>query len=323
MEHTTHTRVIAAPPDDVYRVVADVSRWPVVFGPTVHVHHLERDERAERFRLWAVVAGEVAAWISRRDLDPVARRIEFRQEHSRPPVAAMSGTWSFQPHGYGGTEVVLDHRFSVTDASARDTLVAAVDRNSTEELAALGRITELGHPVDEVIDTFSDTVVLDGELADVYEFVHRSDLWPDRLPHVARVELTEDAAGVQHMEMDTITADGTAHTTRSIRVCHPGESIAYTQLVPPAMLLGHSGHWTFRRVGRGVEATATHTVAIDPEAARAQLGEHSTLADARAYLRENLGANGRATLSHAGAFAHLQGRVLPPHPAPGVLPSVE
>ncbi|WP_229907592.1 aromatase/cyclase [Amycolatopsis oliviviridis] len=297
----THTRVIAAPPDEVYRVAADVALWPVVFGPTVHVHHLEREERAERFQLWAVVAGEVATWISRRELDPVTRRIEFRQEHSRPPIAGMSGTWSFKPHRDGGTEAVLDHRFAVTDTSARETILAAVDRNSTEELAALGRITELGHPVDEVVSTFSDTVVLDGDIDDVYDFVYRSDLWPERLPHVARVELTEAGDGVQHMEMDTVTADGSAHTTRSIRICQPGESISYTQLLPPTMLLGHSGRWTFRRAGRGVEATATHTVAIDPAAARAQLGENSTLAEARAYLRENLGANGRATLTRAGA----------------------
>lgn len=305
----THTRVVAAPADEVYRLVADVTLWPVVFGPTVHVEHFHRTERDERFQLWALVAGGVQTWVSRRDLDPAARRITFRQERSHPPIAGMAGTWSLHPLGDARTEVVLDHTFSVTDDAALDTISSAVDRNSTEELTALGRVTELGHPVDQVIDTFSDTVVLDGLLADVYGFVHRSDLWPGRLPHVARVELSEDESGIQHMEMDTVTADGAAHTTRSVRVCSANSSIAYKQLLPPRMLLGHSGRWTFTQLGHGVEATATHTVAIDPEAARSVLGDDSTLAQARKYLREALGGNGRATLAHAGSYVRPRARL--------------
>jgi aromatase len=300
---TTHTRVVAAPADDVYRVVADVTLWPVVFGPTVHVQHLPRTEREERFQLWAVVAGAVNTWVSRRALDPVARRITFRQERSHPPVTGMAGRWSFRPRGDDRTEVTLDHTFSACDAGALATINGAVDHNSTEELAALGRILELGHPLDQVIDTFSDTVVLDGTCGDVYDFVYRSDLWPERLPHVARVDLSEDGPGIQDMEMDTVAADGSAHTTRSIRVCSAPSSIAYKQLLPPKMLLGHSGRWTFTESERGVEVTATHTVAIDPEAARSVLGEDSTLAQALTYLREALGGNGRATLIHAGRYA--------------------
>lgn len=299
----THTRMVAAPADEVYRLIADVTLWPVIFGPTVHVRRLHRTERDERFQLWAIVAGDVLTWVSRRAFDPTARRITFRQERSQPPIAGMGGTWSFHPRGKDRTEVVLDHTFSVTDEAALDTLSAAVDRNSTEELAALARVAELGHPVDEVIDTFSDTVVVEGSLTDVYDFVYRSDLWPVRLPHVARVDLSEDKPGIQDMEMDTVTADGSAHTTRSIRVCSENANIAYKQLLPPKMLLGHSGQWTFTQLGRDVEVTATHTVAIDPEAARAVLGEDGTLAQARTYLREALGGNGRATLAHAGRYA--------------------
>jgi ribosome-associated toxin RatA of RatAB toxin-antitoxin module len=298
----THNHLVAAPADAVYRVVADVALWPVVFGPTVHVEHLHRTDREERFRLWALVAGEVNSWVSRRELDPVARRIDFRQERTHPPITAMAGRWSFHPLRDGRTEVRLDHTFSVDDEDDMAAIRAAVDRNSTEELAALARITELGHPVDELIDTFSDTVVVDGPPADVYEFVRRSDLWPERLPHVARVVLSEDASGVQRMEMDTITADGAAHTTRSIRVCSAPSMIAYKQLLPPRMLLGHSGRWTFTGCERGVQVVATHTVAIDPEAARAVLGEDCTLAQARTHLRAALGGNGRATLAHAARF---------------------
>jgi aromatase len=198
--------------------------------------------------------------------------------------------------------VVLDHTFEVADDDARARIAAAVDHNSEQELAALGRIAELGYPLDEVVDTFSDTVELPGSTEDGYEFVNRSDLWPTRLPHVLRVALTEDEPGVQHMEMDTVTAGGGAHTTRSIRLCFPSGRIVYKQLLPPEILFGHSGEWTFVQGESGVTVVATHTVAINPTAARAVLGESSTLADARQYLRDALGGNGRATVRHAGEY---------------------
>ncbi|WP_248836465.1 aromatase/cyclase [Frankia sp. AgKG'84/4] len=299
----THTAVVAAPVAEVYRLVADVTLWPVVFGPTVHVEHLHRTSRDERFQLWALVGGQVRTWVSRRELDPDRHRITFRQERSHAPIAAMAGAWSLRPDGAGRTEVVLDHVFSVTDPAELAAISAAVDRNSTEELAALRRFAELGPPLDELVDTFSDTVVLPGRLADLYDFINRGDLWPQRLPHVARVALTEDEPGIQHLEMDTVTADGATHTTRSIRVCAAPASIAYKQLVPPAMLLGHSGRWQFTERPDGVEVTATHTVAIDPAAAEGALGADDTLARARRYLRAALGGNGRATLDHAGRHA--------------------
>jgi len=300
---TTHRRLVAAPADEVYRLVADVTIWPVMFSPTVSVRHLLRTEHEERFQLWAQVAGRVQTWVSRRTLDPVARRVTFQQERSHPPIAGMAGTWSFVPAPDGRTEVVLDHTFSVTDNDALQPMISAVDRNSTDELAALGRVAELGHPVGELVDRFSDTVVVAGRLVDAYDFLYRSDLWPRRLPHVGRVDLSEDEAGIQHMEMETVTGDGAAHVTRSIRVCVPNSSIVYKQLVAPAMLLGHSGEWIFSQREDGVEVTATHLVAIDPAAARSALGPDSTLDDAREYVRAALRGNSRATLAHADSPA--------------------
>ena len=42
---------------------------------------------------------------------------------------------------------------------------------------------------------------------EVYEFLYRASEWPQRVPHVDRVDLTEDAPGVQVMAMDTRTAE--------------------------------------------------------------------------------------------------------------------
>ena len=301
-----HARVVSAPPEVLYELVADVTRWPVIFGPSLHVRHLQRGPAHERFQLWALVGGQVKNWTSRRTLDASGLCITFEQERSQAPIVSMGGTWSFRALPGGRTQVVLGHHFSADGQRVIDWIADAVDRNSEDELAALGRIAELGAPVQEIIDTFDDTVRLSGSAADAYSFINRSHEWPDRLPHVRRVLLREEQPGVQHMEMDTVTADGNAHTTKSVRICFPSEQIVYKQLVPPAMLLGHSGAWHFADVpgdpGSAV-ATARHTVAINPAAAREVLGADSALADARRYLREALGGNGRATLAHAGSYA--------------------
>lgn len=303
--HTRHTLISSAPADVLYSLAADVSRWPAVFAPTVYAHHFERSERSERFQLWAEVGGEVKTWVSRRELDAHRRRIRFDQERSAAPIASMGGEWIFDPLPGGGTEIVLLHDFTaVGDAPGTvDWINAALDRNSPVELAALARVAEFGHPVEDVVFSFSDTVTAQGSAADVYDFVYRSDLWPQRLPHVGRVALTEEVPGIQHMEMDTVTQDGSAHTTRSIRVCSPGERIVYKQLVPPKLLLGHSGRWEFADTPDGAVVTAQHTVAIDPAAVTEVLGGAATLADAKEYIREALGRNSRSTLAHARVSA--------------------
>jgi aromatase len=300
---TEHTLTVSAPPRTLYDLVADVTLWPAAFGPTVYVRHFEHTPRQERFQLWAVVNGQVTSWVSRRTLHPEELRITFHQEHSRPPFDSMSGEWIFRELPGGRCEVVLVHDFVPVDDSPRTlaSIMAALDRNSPEELAALARLSGLGHPLPEVIFSFTDVLPLRAGVADAYAFVHRADLWAERLPHVAGVRLAEPSPGVQELEMETVTADGSSHTTRSFRVCQEGEWIAYKQLKTPKLLLGHSGLWTFSDGDEGPVATARHTVALDPAAVTEVLGAGSTLADARAYIREALGNNSRTTLSYAAA----------------------
>src|SRR5918999_4423238 len=105
------------------------------------------------------------------------------------------------------------------------------------------------------------------------------------------------------MEMETTTADGSSHTTRSIRLCFPPDQIVYKQLVPPDLLLGHSGSWQLRKRDGGDVATARHAVVINPDAVTGVLGPGRTPADARAFVRDALGKNSRATMTHASASA--------------------
>ncbi|MGH4025633.1 MAG: aromatase/cyclase [Pseudonocardiaceae bacterium] len=304
-----HTRVIAASREVLYGLVADVTRWPVIFGPSLHVRYLQRSDTTERFQLWARVNDEVRTWTSRRTQDARAFSISFEQERSPAPITSMGGEWRFNALPGGRTEAVLKHQYSADSTADVEWIGTAVDRNSEEELAALGRVAELGYPMGELIDTFDDVVAIAGTAADAYDFIYRSDLWPERLPHVGGVRLVENMPGIQDMEMDTITVDGTSHSTRSIRLCFPGESIVYKQLKPPRLLFGHSGAWSFADAADGSDrtlVTARHTVAIDPVAAREVLGAESTLADVRTYLREALGGNGRATIAHADAYARAR-----------------
>jgi ribosome-associated toxin RatA of RatAB toxin-antitoxin module len=300
--HTEHSVMVSAAPDVLFDLIGDVTRWPALFGPTVHVEHLHRAPGEERFQLWALAGDEVKSWVSRRTIDDVRRHITFEQERTQAPIASMSGSWTFHPVD-GGTEVVLTHDFTAVDAAHEDRLTAIVDSNSDRELAALRRVAEIGHPVADVVVTFEDEIPLDGSVEDAYVFIDRSDLWPQRLPHVARVRLLDPQPGVQDMEMETTTADGGTHTTRSIRLCFPSDRIVYKQLVTPELLLGHSGSWHLRTGEDGDVATARHTVVINPDAVQKVLGPGRTLADAREFVRSALGANSRTTMAHASAYA--------------------
>ncbi|MFC8721789.1 aromatase/cyclase [Kitasatospora sp. NPDC057198] len=301
--HTEHRIEVAAPVDTVYGLVADVTGWPRVFGPTVHAEQLELDGRTERIRLWATANGAVKTWISRRELDPAAHRVAFRQEVSQSPVASMGGEWILEALPGGRTSVLLTHDYTAVDdvPDAEQWIAQAVDRNSTAELAALRGAAEGAAEGLEL--TFADTVEIDGPAEAVREFLYRAEEWEKRLPHVSRVVLREDTPGLQHLEMDTTAKDGSTHTTASVRVALADGRLVYKQLVLPPLLDLHLGCWTLTPTPRGtVDATSEHTIRINPERL-ALLGEGTTVADAKAYVRTALGTNSTATLRHAKAYA--------------------
>lgn len=308
---TEHSRVVRAPAQRLYELVADVGRWPALLGPCILAQRVELFGADERIAIWASTNGEVKSWTSRRTLDPDGLRVTFEQERSAAPIAAMSGTWSFRPEGVDHTRMVMTHSFSATtpDTAALDWITEAVDRNSEQELAALGAVAELGIPLDRFVFGFEDRVVLPGVTpAEAYAFVYRADLWPARLPHVGRVSVHEKTEGVQEMDMDTVTADGSAHTTSSIRLCFPDEKIAYKQTVLPALLSGHSGVWTFEATDGGAAITSHHTVALDPAMIEDVLGPGTTLDRARTHVRDMLRANSRTTMEAAGGYAAAAAR---------------
>lgn len=316
--YTEHSVTVAAPPDRVYALIADVSCWPQIFTPTVHAEVAEKDGResdgresdgtGERILLWAFANGQVRHWSSRRTLDPAARTITFRQVASASPVASMGGEWRIEPNEDGGAHVVLLHDFRAEgdDPESVRLIGEAVDRNSKAELSALRNVAEQGPETRaELHFTFHDSETVHGSAQDVYDFLDRAERWPDRLPHVARTTLTENEPGIQHLDMDTRSPDGKTHNTVSVRVCFPDRhELVYKQQRVPVALSGHTGRWTVEETAPGVvRATSWHTVTLDPEGVRHALGTDATFAEARDMVRHALGTNSSTTLRHAKAFA--------------------
>lgn len=304
-----HEITVEAPAAEVYRLIAEVGNWPLIFPPTVHVDHLERGAREERIRIWATANGAAKGWTSRRTLDPEARRITFRQEVSAPPVASMGGTWIIEPAGEGASRVRLlhDYRAVDDDPEGLEWIDQAVDRNSRSELAALKGNVERVTGSAELTLSFTDSLEIKGAAKDVYDFINEAQLWSERLPHVKQVSLTEDSPGLQVLRMDTLTKDGSVHTTESIRVCFPHSRIVYKQTTLPALMNLHTGYWQFEESADGITtATSQHTVILNTENITRILGEEAGIPEAREFIRNALGNNSRATLGHAKAYAEAR-----------------
>lgn len=303
--HTEHSIAVSAPPVAAFGVITDAVDWPLVFTPTIHLDRDDLGGGAERLHVWALANNEVKEWKSLRQLDHDRLTVQFRQEKSSPPIGAMSGEWIVEAQPDGGSLVRLLHDFRAIDddPAAVQWIVEAVDRNSQTELATLKAAAERAGEADSLLFRWDDSVASAGAAADGYEFVWNAREWPSRLPHVARMSLEEPEPNIQVMEMDTKTKDGSAHTTKSIRVGFPTRKIVYKQTTLPVLLSVHTGHWLFEDTPEGCVLTSRHTAVIKPEAIAEVLGTDATVEQAREYIQSALTANSRVTMEHAKAFA--------------------
>jgi aromatase len=308
IRNVEHEITVKAPAARVYEVIEDVGRWPEIFPPTVHAECAERDGSSELIRIWATANGTAKTWTSKREHDPEKMSIGFRQTKSQHPVGGMGGTWIVEHVSDSECHVRLLHDWwAVTDDPADlDWIGQAVDRNSTAELGALKTNVELSGP--EHLLTFEDTVEVNGSAEDVYDFLNEAQLWKERLPHVTRVTLDEETSGLQTLEMDTQAKDGSVHTTRSVRVCRPHESIVYKQIILPPLMTLHTGRWSIApRDGGGVSVTSRHTVRINADRIPELLGENANMAIAQKTVQGALSANSLATLRLAKIYAEDAG----------------
>ncbi|PWI15247.1 cyclase [Streptomyces sp. Act143] len=302
----------SAPAGVAYALMADAPNWPLYFSSIIHVEQLEFDGVRERLLTWTLLDDQIKAWTSQRRLDPVARRMEFWQEIAAPPFRTAGGVLSAHPDGPHDSELELRYDYSVGADSPADLEWAqrATETHARAQLADLKAFAERWTRLDELVLSFEDTVHIKGPAELVYDFLYRAGDWPDLVPHVQQVDLTESVPGVQHLTMRTLTEYGT-HTTSSVRICFPhAERIVYKQTAPLPLIEAHTGEWSVVPDERGVTVTAQHNVVLSEEQIAGELGEQATLADARRHVREALGRNSRVLLAHAKTHAESAVRML-------------
>ncbi|MER8073835.1 aromatase/cyclase, partial [Streptomyces sp. NPDC094034] len=266
---TVHSVEVDAGAGVVYGLIADVVRWPLFFPPHVYVERLEFDGTEEQLRMWATANGEIRSWISQRVRDPGRRRIEFQQTRPQEPVRSMHGTWIVEERPGGTSRLTLLHDFTVVGDRPEDVawVERACDTNSRSELDSLKRLAERWTRLDDLVLSFEDSVRVKGPAELVHDFLYRAADWPELIPHVSRLDLTEVSPGVQIMSMDTLTADGGAHTTESVRICFPHAGrIVYKQTVTPGLLEAHTGEWSVLPDATGVTVVAQHSVVLREDA---------------------------------------------------------
>ena len=282
-----HTVRVAAPPRQVYQLIAETARWPQIFEPTVHVERLGGSAATDRVRLWQLIDSEVRCVDSHRELNPRRLQVRFRRENTPPPTASMGGLWLVVPKS-SGSLVVLDHYYRVVDDDPADTrwLAEMVDHLSVTLLCGLRDAAEQGSALDRLVLSCSDSVDIGGDPRDVYDFLARAQDWPQRLPYVDRLLMDEDVPDIQHLECDVRLPNGSERSTSMVRVCFPETQIVYKHVTPPAIMRAHTGSYSVVTLPHAVRATAAHTVVLHDE---------STMDTVRQVLRDlSLAALGRA-----------------------------
>ena len=303
---------VAAPAGVVYALIADASKWPLYFSPNVHVERLEFDGVRERLRMWCVMDGQLASWTTWRRLDPVARRVEFRQELPGASLHAPGGALTVHEKGPHDTELELRYDFSVSDDLPDDVTWGerGADRYSRSQLVDLKHFAEQWTRLDELVLSFEDSIRIKGPAELAYDLLYRAGDWPELVPHVTRADLVEDTPGVQRMTLQTLNEYG-AHSSESVRICFPHAGrIVWKQTAMPALLAGSTGEWTVVPDERGVTVTVRQSAVLSEEHVTGVLGGGAGLPHARQYLREALGDHCRSLLSLAKLHAESAVRML-------------
>ncbi len=298
------SRVIAAGAETVRGLIDDLDSWSHYHPAAVHAEYLERKDGESLVEQWALTGAEtVRTWKTRRwDKDS---GIAFAHEPAAAPFAEVHGEWVFERRDEKSTLVRMVHEFTLLeeDAGAAERHREKIRQGSVGFLDTLQYVSENREELSRLTITFEDPLFIAGSIEDAYAYLYEADKWPERMPHVAALQLEETVSNIQFFDMDTADPDGAhRHSTRSVRICLPHRRIVYKQVKLPKLLDGHTGHWDFVETPEGVIATTRHTATIKP-AALDVLGEGTTVRDARNYLRRVLTNNSMSNLRLTKAYA--------------------
>ncbi len=150
-----HTIRVAAPPQRVYQLVANVDHWPHMFDTVLAVEHIGWSGTGERVRFWGTFGERRGSWVSAREVNPRRMQMRFRQERAAHPLASLGGLWGIVPKGAGAV-VTLDHYYTVVgdDPVEAQRLADTIGENATDMLAAVQRTAEHGIPERRVDDVW-------------------------------------------------------------------------------------------------------------------------------------------------------------------------
>ncbi|MEU8779695.1 aromatase/cyclase [Streptomyces sp. NPDC048606] len=289
----------AAPAGVLYGLVADTTQWPLLVPATVHVERMDFDGTQDRYFMWAGADGNVRQSVWRRTLDPERLRVDFHQEVPTAPVTSTAGSWSVQALAPGWSRLTLEQYVTVAGNRAADVerTRAATEADSRATLTRIRELAERWGRLDALTLSFEDTLRIEGPPEPAYAFLYEVGAWPGRVPHVARVDVVEDRPGVQVVSTDTLTPDGSVHTTDAVRVCFPAAGrIVHKQTRPSALLAAHTGEWSVLPDADGVTVVSRHDVLLDEAMVERSFGPDADLSEARRYVREALGRESEATL---------------------------
>ncbi|WP_030949686.1 aromatase/cyclase [Streptomyces sp. NRRL S-646] len=311
LHRTSHRIEVAAPAGVVYGLIADAERWPLFFAPNVYVELLDLEGPGQRLRMWARAGGRITSWITRRTLDPAARRITFRQEVTSAAVDSMRGVWNVEQRAHGSALLTLERQFTAAHGHLAPDRIG--DANIRAHLANLKSLAERWAVLDELVVTVEDTVRVQGPSELVYGFLYRAAAWPGTVPGVTGVRLAEDVPGIQTLH----TQDG-AGDSAAVRLCFPhGGLIVYKVTQPPELVSGQAGEWSVEPDPAGVTVRARHQVVLNEHDVARVLGADAGLADARRHVRERVGRHSAALLDLARRHAEDAVRALTPSGLPG------
>jgi ribosome-associated toxin RatA of RatAB toxin-antitoxin module len=110
--HLENTILIDAPPDIIFRLAADVERWPDILPHYRYVRVLARRGSQSLVKMAALRDRIPVAWTSVLEPRPAERSILFR--HVRGLTRGMAVEWRIEPRADGATHVSIQHDFAPT-----------------------------------------------------------------------------------------------------------------------------------------------------------------------------------------------------------------
>jgi len=296
MRQVEHKIEVNSDADEAFAMCLNVAEWPNIFPPCLDAEVLAENEREQTIRLMAKANKAVFQWQSSRQVDRVARRIEFQQAKPSPLVKFMRGSWQINSSPQG-CEILLLHCYEIKDEvkglvdgveslqDAERFMQTTIDDNSHRELQAISNTLNRRFWRHE----FSESMLIDRPKTAIYQLLKDAGQWSWLLPHCSRVDMLYDDPCYQEFQM-TVQVAGNSETIRSIRYLQD-DRISYFQPTPPPALREHHGYWQLQQTASGVEVTSWHGVVLNPDYWR-----HRDVVSAKKQVEEAINRNSLGTM---------------------------